>query len=86
MKNLSDESIAIQTRFFTAFQWCVDTGKISGLRPFCLDHGLNRTKYARIRNNARGLYKCIDIDALAHICREGGISPSWLLLGEGKMI
>lgn len=85
MKNLTPETMAIQQRFFKAFDWCVQTGRLSGLQPFCKTHGLNRTKYARIRNNAEGLYKCIDVDAMAHLCRDGGISPTWLLLGEGNM-
>lgn len=86
MKNISPETIAIQQRFFVALNWCVDTGVFTGLQEFCQAHGLNRTKYARIRNNADGLYKCIDVDALAHICRDGGISADWLLLGKGEMV
>lgn len=83
-ENISPETIAIQQRFFVALNWCVDTGVFTGLQEFCQAHGLNRTKYARIRNNADGLYKCIDVDALAHICRDGAFPPIGYCLGKGK--
>jgi len=30
-------------------------------------------------------YKVIDLDALAYLCKDFGVSPEWLLFGKGKM-
>lgn len=90
-KSINPQALAIQRRFFEALDMAIALGKISGLKGFCADHQLNRTKYSKIKNNLNKpldemTYKMIDIDALAGICTDFGVSPEWLLLGRGKML
>lgn len=90
-KSINPQAIAIQARFFEALDLAISLGKINGLKGFCDDHKLNRTKYSRIKNDlnkplSEMKYKMIDIDALAGICTDFGVSADWLLLGRGKML
>ena len=90
-KSINPRAIAIQERFFQALDFLIASKELPGLKTFCEDNKLNRTKYSRIKN-ALGkpieetTYKLIDIDALAAICKDFGVSPEWLLLGRGKML
>lgn len=90
-KSINPQAIEIQRRFFEALDLAISLGKISGLKGFCNDHKLNRTKYSRIKNCLdkpieEATYKMIDLDALSAICRDFGVSAEWLLLGRGKML
>lgn len=90
-KSINPRAIAIQERFFEALDFLVASKGLSGLKTFCDDNKLNRTKYSRIKNDLgkpieEMTYKMIDIDALAAICKDYGVSPEWLLLGQGKML
>lgn len=91
-KSINPRVIEIQRRFFEALELAITTGRISGgMKGFCDKYKLNRTKYNRIKNDLgkpldQMLYKSIDIDALADICIELGVSSDWLLLGRGKMM
>lgn len=90
-KAINPQAIAIQRRFFEALDYLIDAKRMSGLKPFCDDNQLNRTKYSRIRNSLgkpleETTYKLIDMDALAALCRDYGVSAEWLLLGIGKML
>lgn len=91
MKRMNNRAIMIQKRFFDALDTGIQLGRYGGIKTFCDEHGLNRTKYSRIRtgiqdpSNAR-YYTTIDIDALAAICSDLGVNPEWLLLGRGKML
>ncbi len=83
---------AIQSRFFEALDVLIDSGKVGGgLKAFCEKYELHRPKYSNIRTyvkdeNKPGTgYKFIDIDALAYLVRDYGISADWLLLGRGGM-
>lgn len=91
-KNIRPEMIAIQKRFFKAFDAAIDKKKTKGLQTFCKEHDLNRVKYSNIRTELRHPdkvkptnYKVIDLDALAYLCGDFGVSPEWLLWGKGKM-
>ncbi len=90
-KSINPRAIAIQERFFEALDILISSKELTGLKTFCEDNKLNRTKYSRIKN-ALGkpieetTYKMIDIDALAALCSDFGVSPEWLLLGRGKML
>lgn len=93
-KVINPQAIEIQKRFFEALDIAIESGALpGGLKEFCNDHGLNRVKYSSIKNDLKRKeeevkphsYKVIDIDALAHICRDFGVSPEWLLFGRGKM-
>lgn len=90
-KSVNPRALEIQRRFFEALEMAISLGKINGLKGFCDTHKLNRTKYSRIKNGlnkplAEMTYKIIDIDALACICTDFGVSTEWLLLGRGKML
>ena len=68
-KSINPQAIAIQRRFFEALDLAISLGKITGLKGFCDDHQLNRTKYSCIKNSLdkpldETNYKMIDLDAL----------------------
>ena len=90
-KSINPRAIAIQERFFQALDILIESKELPGLKTFCTDNNLNRTKYSRIKNALgkpieESTYKMIDIDALAAICKDFGVSSEWLLLGRGKML
>lgn len=90
-KSINPRAIAIQERFFQALDILIESKELPGLKTFCTDNNLNRTKYSRIKNALgkpieESTYKMIDIDALAAICKDFGVSAEWLLLGRGKML
>lgn len=90
-KSINPQALSIQQRFFEALDIMIASGQIKGLKTFCTTHGLNRTKYSRIKN-ALGMpietmtYKMIDLDAIAALCSDFGVNPEWLLLGIGDML
>lgn len=90
-KSINPRAIAIQERFFQALDILIESKELPGLKTFCTDNNLNRTKYSRIKNALgkpieESTYKMIDIDALAALCSDFGVSAEWLLLGRGKML
>ena len=94
-KNINQQAISIQKRFFLALDYGIESGKIKGgLKGFCDEHKLNRIKYCNIKGELNKPeserketnYRVIDIDALAYICNDCKVSPEWLLFGRGKMI
>lgn len=90
-KSINPRAIAIQERFFQALDILIESKELPGLKTFCTDNNLNRTKYSRIKN-ALGkpietmTYKMIDVDALAALCSDFGVNANWLLLGKGNML
>lgn len=90
-KTINPQALEITRRFFQALNLAVEYGKIDGIKGFCMKHNLNRVKYATLKTSLdkpieEMTYKCIDVDALAGICNDFGVSPEWLLLGRGKML
>lgn len=76
----------IQGRFFEAIELLIESGRIErGLKGFCEDNGLNRTKYSHLANSNCAGYKLIDIDALYHLSANYNVSTDWLILGKGGM-
>lgn len=84
----------IQKRFFQALDTLIQGGRIRGLKTFCNQYGLHRPKYSNIRTGIRNEgkvdnrdsgYKLIDIDAMAYLVSDYGVSADWLLLGRGGM-
>lgn len=85
------QAIEITRRFFQALNLAIELGKVDGIKGFCEAHNLNRVKYATLKLTIdkpidEMTYKCIDVDALAGICNDFGVSAEWLLLGRGKML
>ncbi len=90
-KSVNPEALEITRRFFQALNLAIELGKIDSIKVFCAAHNLNRTKYATLKMTIdkpidEMTYKCIDVDALAAICIDFGVSAEWLLLGRGKML
>ncbi len=90
-KSINPRAINIQRRFFEALELLIVEKKLSGLKVFCDDNNLNRTKYSRIKNTLNkpldeSTYKMIDLDALAALSSDFGVSAEWLLLGRGEML
>ena len=90
-KSINQKALSIQRRFFEALDFAISSGASSGLKGFCEDHNFNRTKYSKIRSCIgkpidEMTYKLIDIDALACLCDDFGVSTDWLLLGRGEML
>ena len=90
---MNPQVIEIQKRFFEAMDLLINTGQTSGLQTFCKGYGLNRVKYSNIRTEMRNPgvakptnYKVIDLDALAYMCKDYGVSSEWLLFGKGAML
>lgn len=88
----SPDAYNIQRRFFEALDLLIETGRIKSLQAFCNEYELHRPKYSNIRTainepSKPGTgYKFIDIDALAYLVRDYGVSSEWLLEGKGSMI
>ena len=89
-KSINPQVMEIQRRFFEAVDQAKAMGKTSGLKAFCEEHSLNRVKYYRIKGDLSNPseeihYKSRDMDALLYVCRDFGVSPTWLLLGRGAL-
>lgn len=90
-KTVRPEVIAIQSRFFQAIDLLIESDRIPSLQGFCTEHGLHRPKYSNIRTFSKDQskpgtgYKFIDIDALAYLVDDFGVSADWLLCGKGGM-
>lgn len=89
-KTLSPQTQAVQRRFFDAIDALILKEKITGLQPFCDEHGLHRSKYSTIRSSLtkpdyESRYKLIDLDAVIILVKIYGVSSDWLLLGKGLM-
>ncbi len=90
-KTIRPVARGIQRRFFEALDMLIAEKRISGLQPFCKDYDLHRAKYSNIRTAMKNPdkpgtgYKLIDVDALAYLVADYGISAEWLLMGKGRM-
>ncbi len=90
-KSVNPQAIEITRRFFQALNLAIELGKVDGIKGFCEKHHLNRVKYATLKTTIdkpidEMTYKCIDVDALAGICNDCGVSADWLLLGRGDIL
>lgn len=92
----SEVSAAISRRFFAAVVELVASGAVSSLSGLCDAHGLSSPRYRELRLlygvNADAAvggsccrYKAVELDALAVLVREYGVSAEWLLCGRGSM-
>lgn len=89
-KTLSPQTQAVQKRFFEAIEALKDKEMITGLQPFCEEHGLHKAKYSTLRSSLtksdyQSRYKLIDFDALIILVKIYGVSGDWLLTGRGLM-
>lgn len=90
-KKVRPKAIEIQSRFFEAVDLLIESNKIPSLQAFCKEYQLHRPKYSNLRTFSKDKtkpgtgYKFIDIDVLAYLVADFGISSDWLLLGKGGM-
>lgn len=83
MKN-DIESAHVSTRFFMALEQLHQMERIGGVREFCDRYGLNRRAcYLQRKEPDRHI---LTPAWLVYLSRDYGVSPTWLLLGEGKMM
>lgn len=90
-KVIRPQAHEIQRRFFEAIDLLIESDRIKSLQSFCNEYGLHRPKYSNIRTRTKDEskpgtgYKFIDLDALAYLVSDYGVSSEWLLLGKGGM-
>ena len=95
-KQVRQKSVEIQERFFYAIDLLLQSRKIKSLTAFCNQYGLLMHRYSNIRTSLRSPektnvensgrnYKFIDLDAIAYLVEDYGISPEWILTGKGGM-
>lgn len=82
MLKITNTTLEINKRFFQAIDTLRRQRKIRGLQSFAKMFGLNAGNLSTIKNNDCGAVKA---EHIAILCREYGISPYWVLLGEGEM-
>lgn len=77
------ESHAIIKRFFLALDTLKADKRIRGRQTFCTRYGINkRNFYKCINNPSSGVFEPA---WLYYICRDYGICPSWIMMGQGGM-
>lgn len=74
---------AISVRFFEAIDYLKAADVIGGLSVFCARYGLNRRNVMAQRRDPHR--QIIKTSWLAHLVEDYGISPLWLLTGEGPI-
>ena len=78
----SNATLDIMRRFFVAFDECRYKGLISSVTDFCRDNEIDKSHfYVQRKNLGRGFF---EVGWLVPIV-ECGVSPSWLLRGQGQM-
>lgn len=75
------ETTLIVGRFFEALQLLKNEKAIRGVKTFTDRYGINRRNLYSVKLKPdSGMFQP---GWLANLCRDYGVSPSWLLLGEG---
>lgn len=77
----SEETKAIISRFFSAFDACMSQGKIHSVTMFCKEHGIDRVNFYKARDTSSGRFQAGWLSHLVYL----GVSPTWLLIGYGDM-
>lgn len=90
VKKISDQTTAIQERFFRAINALIESGKLAGMKTFCGEYGLHKAKYTNLRNailapKRETKYRLIDIEALHYLVKDYNVNANWLLTGRGSM-
>ncbi len=89
-RRISERTDQIHRRFFKAVDDLIAMDKMPSFTSWCDGHGLHRPKYTTIRRFykegvvAEHMYKAIDLDALAYLSADFGVSADWLLSGAGN--
>ncbi len=79
----SAESQAIVRRFFAALRTLIAARRLRGVQTFARRYGINRWNFLTVeRQPERDMFQLAWMTALV---RDYGVSPRWLLTGEGEM-
>lgn len=82
-RNYNDDSLNVMRRYFNAFDTLRENGKIKSITAYCDKYHIDKRHFYEQR---RDLYKGhFQVGWLHTIIRDYGISPLWLLMGEGEM-
>lgn len=74
---------SVTDRFFSALEALKITNQIRGTATFCKRYGINRRNLWQLeRKRSGGILK---VEWLTYLVRDYGISPRWLLTGEGAV-
>ena len=77
----SADSQIIVKRFFAALQRLKDDNKIRGKQTFTRTHDINRWNMNSLEKDpSRDIFQTA---WLSYLVKDYGVSPKWLLLGEG---
>ena len=83
MKN-DIESAHVSTRFFFALEQLTAAGRIAGVKEFAKRYGLNaRSMYFQRKEPDR---RIITPAWLVYLVRDYGVSPEYLLTGDGPIL
>lgn len=78
----TEDSRVIADRFFAAIQKLKDERVIRGVQTFTRRYGINRRNFITCsRDTSRDI---IQLAWLGYLVRDYGVSPAWLLTGEGE--
>lgn len=80
---ISEEGIEITHRFFLAIDALRERKIIRGLKTFTDKYDINYWNMTTLKNEPTK--RILKVEWLAHLVRDYGLSPSWLLTGSGKM-
>ena len=81
-RNYHSETIAVMERFYQALEELQSLGKVT-INGYCTTHDIDkRHLYAQRQDLGRGFF---EVHWLIPLITEHNVSPSWLLLGKGKM-
>lgn len=82
-RNYSAETIAVMERFFAALDVCLAHKIIKNLTRFCADYSIDKRHfYVQRKDLGRGFF---EVGWLLPLIRDCGVSPEWLLTGNGTM-
>lgn len=77
----SEDTISIMSRFFDAFQTCIDNGLLKNTNYFCVKYNIDKRHfYAQRKDLGRGYF---EVGWLLPLIRDCGVSSNWLLTGKG---
>lgn len=79
----NEDALKIHARFFEAIDTLIEQKKIRGLGSFTRANDLNYGNFFQVRKFPET--KILKPEFLLYLCRDFGVNPTWLILGEGEM-
>lgn len=78
----NEKSQRINKRFYEAFDILIATGQIKSLHSFCVENGIDRRNFVRLREEPQREFQ---LSLLSVLVSEYNVSAEWLLLGRGNI-